>query len=214
MWGRLARLLRAAGHDVYTPSLTGVGERAHLASPEVDLSLHILDVLSALRYEALSDIVLVGHSYGGMVVTAVADQAPERMRTLVYLDAFVPKHGQALADLLSPEGRAAILGGTDWRVPPRAPEAQGMTNPDEISWVADRRDFQPRKTFTQPLSLAGRYGGPRVYVYSSAYSPSNFSRFAEEARTNPAWRYYELPTHHYPQISMPKETAELLLSYA
>jgi predicted alpha/beta hydrolase len=131
MWARLARLLRAAGHEVLTPSLTGIGERAHLATPETDLSTHILDVLNALRYEALSDVVLVGHSYGGMVVTGVADQ-------------------------------------------PRTPQAQGMTDPDEIAWIAERRSSQPRQTFTQPISLAGRSAGPKVFVYSSGYSPSSF----------------------------------------
>jgi pimeloyl-ACP methyl ester carboxylesterase len=133
MWGRVASLLRSAGHDLFTPSLTGIGERVHLASPDVDLSVHIQDVVNTLRYEALSEVVLVGHSYGGMVVTGVADQAPERIRTLVYLDAFVPKHGQALADLLGPEARAAMLSGADWRIAPRPPQLQGMTDTEEIA---------------------------------------------------------------------------------
>jgi pimeloyl-ACP methyl ester carboxylesterase len=214
MWARVARLLRAAGHEVYTPSLTGVGERVHLATPEVGLSTHVLDVLNALTYERLSDVVLVGHSYGGMVVAGVADQAPERVGALVYLDAFVPRDGEALADLLSAEARAAMLSGDDWRIAPRAPERQGMTDPDEISWMADRRGAQPRKTFTEPVSIAGRHRGPKVYVYSSGYYPSSFSRFAEEARAAPDWKYHELRTHHYPQISMPEETAELLTQYA
>jgi pimeloyl-ACP methyl ester carboxylesterase len=214
MWARLARLLRAAGHEVFAPSLTGIGERAHLATPDTDLSTHVLDVLNALRYEALSELVLVGHSYGGMVVTAVADQACERVGTLVYLDAFVPQDGEALADLLSPQARAAMLGPPGWQIAPRAPQAQGMTDPGEIAWIAERRGFQPRKTFTQPVSLAGRYAGPKVFVYCSGYSPSSFSRFAEEARRRSGWIYHELPTHHYPQVSMPKETAEILLQYA
>src|SRR5258706_14439752 len=93
MWQRLAPVLRKAGHEVLTPSLTGIGERAHLASPSVDLSAHVADVLGAIRYERLSECVLVGHSYGGMVVTGVADRAPEAIKTLVYLDAFVPQSG-------------------------------------------------------------------------------------------------------------------------
>jgi pimeloyl-ACP methyl ester carboxylesterase len=214
MWARLARLLRAAECEVYTPSLTGIGERVHLATAETDLSTHVDDVLNTLRYEALSDIVLVGHSYGGMVVTGVADQAPERVATLVYLDAFVPQNNQALADLLSVEARAAMLSGSDWRIAPRTPQMQGMTDPDEIAWIAERRGFQPRKTFTQPLSVAGRYRGPKVYVYSGGYAPSSFTRFAANARSDSAWAYHELPTHHYPQVSMPRETAALLLKYA
>ncbi len=214
MWARVARLLREAGCEVYTPSLTGIGERAHLATAETDLSTHLHDVLNTLRYEALSEVVLVGHSYGGMVVTGVADQAADRVATLVYLDAFVPQDGQALADLLGAEARAAMLSGSDWRIAPRTPQMQGMTDPEEIAWIGERRGFQPRKTFTQPLSVAGRYRGPKVYVYSSGYTPSSFTRFAATARSDPAWTYHELPTHHYPQVSMPRETAALLLRYA
>src|SRR5687767_2385168 len=105
MWSRLAQLLRSQGHGVCTPSLTGIGERSHLASADVDLSLHVKDVLQVIEYEQLSDFVLVGHSYGGMVVTPVADRAPEKIRSLVYLDAFVPKDGESLVDLARPEMR-------------------------------------------------------------------------------------------------------------
>ncbi len=199
---------------MYTPSPTRVGERVHLASAAVDLDTHILDVLNALKYEALSNVVLVGHSYAGMVVTGAADRAPERIATLVYLDAFVPKDGEALADLLGAEARGQILGSDGWIVPARAPQQQGMSDPDELAWLAGRRDAQPRRTFTQALSLAGHYGGERVYVYSSGYAPSSFSRFADEFRADPAWAYHELATHHYPHVSMPQETARLLLRYA
>ena len=102
-WRRVARVLRAAGHDVLTPTLTGLGERAHLMTRETNLSAHIQDVLAVLRWEGLSDVVLCGHSYGGMVVSGVADQAPERIRSLVYLDAFVPKDGESVFELLPPE---------------------------------------------------------------------------------------------------------------
>ena len=199
MWQRVAHVLRAAGQEVFTPSLTGLGERAHLASPAVDLSTHIADVLGALACERLSEVVLVGHSYGGMVVTGVADRAPERVRTLVYLDAFVPQPGQALVDL---------------QAPPLPPQAQGMSDPAELAWLEGRRGAQPMKTFTQPLALEGRYRGQRVYVSCTGYSPSSFAPFAEHARNDPAWRYHELPTHHYPQVSLPRETAGVLLNYA
>src|SRR5262249_8587354 len=161
-------VLRKAGHEVLTPSLTGIGERAHLASPSVDLSMHIADVLGAIRYERVSEAVLVGHSYGGMVVTGVADRSPEAVRTLVYLDAFVPQSGQALIDLLRPEVRAHFPKDVA-ALPPLPPHAQGMKDPKEIAWVDGRRDPQPIKTFTQPLTLEGRYRGPRVYVFSTGY---------------------------------------------
>ena len=212
MWQRLAPVLRKAGHEALTPSLTGIGERAHLASPSVTLETHIADVLGAIRYERLSEVVLVGHSYGGMVVTGVADRMPDVVRTLVYLDAFVPQSGQALVDLLRPEVRAHFP--TDAAaVPPLPPAVQGVKDAGEIAWFDGRRDPQPIKTFTQPLALQGRYGGMRAYVFCTGYSPTSFAPFAERARNSSAWRYHELPTHHYPHVSMPLETAGVLLNY-
>lgn len=209
MWSRLARELRGRGHEVFAPSLTGVGERAHLASAQVSLSTHVADVLNVLEYERLEQVVLVGHSYGGMVVTGVADRAPARLAALVYLDAFVPQDGQAVVDLAG-EGLRQHLPRDDWRLPPLAPAAQGMSDPVEIAWIAGRRSPQPLGTFTEKLSLAGRYRGPQRFVFCSGYSPSTFRTFAERLRGDPAWRYDELPTHHYPQVSMPRETAQLL----
>ena len=116
-WRKVRPLLIKAGHDVYTPSLTGQGERAHLATPQVNLTTHIKDVYNAIWYEDLTDIILVGHSYGGMVVTGVADQMPERIKHLVYLDAFLPENGQSLYDLGGGGPRPAD---GDWRVPMRA----------------------------------------------------------------------------------------------
>jgi pimeloyl-ACP methyl ester carboxylesterase len=213
MWQRLAPLLRKAGAEVFTPSLTGVGERAHLASPAVDVSTHIADVLGTLEYERLKDVVLVGHSYAGMVVTGVADRAPQRVGTLVYLDAFVPQNGQALLDLL-PERVRSHFPRDGSPVPPLPPAAQGMHDPAEIAWLDGRRNPQPIKCFTEKLSLEGRYRGARAYVFCSGYSPTSFTRFAEQARNDPAWRYHELATHHYPHVSMPAQTAGVLLNYA
>ena len=213
MWSRLARILRAAGHEVFTPSLTGIGELSHLASPAVDLAAHITDVLKLMEYKRLSGVVLVGHSYGGMVVTGVADRAAERIGVLVYLDAFVPSDGQALVDLVRPEVRAAIAAQSGWQVPPLPPQLQGMTDPAELAWIEGRRDSQPLRTFTQAVSVKGNFRGRKIYVFCSGYSPTTFSGFAAAARGDPAWRYHELPTHHYPQISMPRETAEILLQY-
>lgn len=213
MWQRLEPLLRRAGQDIARPSLTGIGERAHLASPAIDLETHIADVLGLLRYERMKDIVLVGHSYGGMVVTGVADRVPESVNTLVYLDAFVPEHGQALVDLLPSRVREHFPE-HGWQVPPLPPQAQGMGDAKEIAWLDGRRDPQPINTFTQKLELEGRYRGPRVYVACTGYSPTSFAPFAERARSDKAWRYHELPTHHYPHVSMPAETAGVLLNYA
>ena len=163
MWQRLAPLLRKAGHEVFTPSLTGIGERAHLASPAVDVSTHIADVLGTLEYERLDEAVLVGHSYAGMVVSGVADRAPQRIGTLVYLDAFVPQPGEALLDILPARVREHFPREGS-QVPPLPPAAQGVTDPREIAWFEGRRDPQPMKCFTEKLRLEGRFRGQRVYV--------------------------------------------------
>jgi len=210
MWARLAAVLRSTGHDVFTPSMTGIGERSHLASPDVNLSVHSKDILQVIEYERLADFVLVGHSYGGMVVTGVADRVPERVRSLVYLDAFVPRDGQALIDLARPEMRAALLDLKDWRIQPLPPQRQGMTDPGEIAWVEGRRNPQPLGTFKEKISLKGGYRGKKTYLFCSGYSPTSFSGFAAAAKADRTWQYHELPTHHYPQISMPQETAAIL----
>lgn len=211
MWSRLAQLLRAQGHEVFTPSMTGIGERSHLATPDVDLGVHTRDILQVIEYERLSDLVLVGHSYGGMVVTGVADRVADKLRTLVYLDAFVPRHGEALIDLARPEMRAALLEHKDWKLEPLSPQRQGMTDPREIAWLEGRRDPQPVGTFKEKISLKGNYRGKKTYIFCSGYSPTSFAGFAAAAKADKAWQYHELPTHHYPQISMPRELAAILV---
>jgi pimeloyl-ACP methyl ester carboxylesterase len=209
MWARLAQLLRTQGHEVFTPSMTGIGERAHLASPDVNLSLHTEDILQVIEYERLSDFVLVGHSYGGMVVTGVADRVAAKVRSLVYLDAFVPKDGQAALDLVRPEMREKILALPDWRIPP--PPPQGMSDKDELAWIEGRRNPQPAGTFKERIVLKNKSFSNRAYIFCSGYSPTTFAPFAAAIKSDKAWRYHELPTHHYPQISMPRELAALLV---
>ncbi len=137
VWRRVRRLLESAGHAVYAPTLTGLGERAHLIRPEIDLHVHIRDVLGVLEYEDLRDVVLVGHSYGGMVITGVADRVSDRLAQLVYLDADVPRHGESEFDLLTPEERAeyeeaASARGEGWRVPPPFPDPLSPGMPPEV----------------------------------------------------------------------------------
>jgi pimeloyl-ACP methyl ester carboxylesterase len=122
-WHDVIAPLRAAGHAVYPVTLTGLGERAHLARPDIDLTTHTQDVLGVLRCEELREVVLVGHSYGGMVITGVADRAPERLASLVYVDALIPENGQSVADLLGQEALDPVLAmvetaGEGWRSPP------------------------------------------------------------------------------------------------
>ena len=146
-WRRVADRLRALGHDVHTPTYTGLGDRAHLTHPMVDLETHIQDILSVIHAEDLSDFVLVGHSYGGMVVTGVADRVEEKVRHLVYLDAFLPGDGQSLNDLT---GRApdTVEG---FLVPPNPPAPD--TSADDLAWTLPRRRHQPVRCFSQKLRI-------------------------------------------------------------
>src|SRR3954447_6789466 len=156
VWKEVAALLREAGHEVYTPTLTGLGERSHLANREIGLDTHICDVVQVLEYEDLWDVVLVGHSYGGMVITSVADCVPDRLAHLVYLDAFVPDDGQSLHDLVPTDGSTrdremARREGDGWRIPLEEPWCMG-TN-DVLRWMHPYPTDQPLRSFDQPLYL-------------------------------------------------------------
>lgn len=213
-WKKMHPLLSAAGHRLITPTYTGLGEREHLANPSNDLETHIQDVLGVIKYEDLRDFVLIGHSYGGMVATGVADRARERIAKLVYLDAFVPKDGQALVDLIPREAangmREGVKAGDGWRIapnptPPDTPEA-------DAKWVAERRLPQSFKCFEQPVKLRnGESKLPRSYIYCKRVAPGdNFRQFAERARAGNGWSYYELDASHSPHITAPDALAAVL----
>jgi pimeloyl-ACP methyl ester carboxylesterase len=220
-WKKVRPLLRAAGHEVFTPSYTGLGERSHLATPDVNLSTHIQDVVNTLFYEDLRDVVLVGHSYGGMVATGAADRAADRVRKVIYLDAFVPRDGQALNDLTQrPPGSAldAPTGGPPpaegWLVPPMPPSDDAT--PEDQAWLAPRRGPQPRKTFEEKISLTGTVEKlPRVYIYCLQIRPGDvFGQFAARARSEPGWQYEEIDATHSPNVTAPEALVEILLRHA
>ena len=154
-WQKVRPLLRAAGHEVFTPTLAGLGERVHLARPDVGLDRHIEDVVNVLRFEDLYDVLLVGHSYAGMVIRGVADRIPERVTTLVYLDAFVPEHGERVLDLwpaaYRPDFEAMAMGFDGWRIPTLDP---GDEDPSIIAWEAGRTVPHPIATFREPIRLS------------------------------------------------------------
>jgi pimeloyl-ACP methyl ester carboxylesterase len=216
-WRKMRPLLRAAGHEIVTPSYTGLGERAHLASPSVDLDTHILDVMGALEYEDLRDVLLVGHSYGGMVATGVADRAGSRIARLIYLDAFVPQSGQSLFDLLSLEARSAMeerarQEGDGWRVPPN-PLPPDTPEPD-AEWAGPRRLAHPLKAFQQPLQLVAERQPPTAYVYCRRSGPGDvFAPFAARARYE-GWRYVEIDASHNPHITAPEDLCRVLEALA
>lgn len=214
MWQRLAPILRKAGHEVLTPSLTGIGERAHLASPAVDLHAHIADVLGTVRYERVTDAVLVGHSYGGMVVTGAADRKADRIKRLVYLDAFVPANGKCLLDYAVPERAARMRheGERTGFVTPPPMSLWGHVRPDPF--VAAREVKHPFATMAQkirfrdPQALARI---PKTFVYCAAPATGSFDQFAAKVRNDPAWRFHELRTGHDAMLLVPDEVARILL---
>lgn len=209
--------LRAAGHEVYTPTLTGLGERAHLESPAVNLDTHIADVVNLIEAEELSEIVLVGHSYGGMVVTGVADRLASRLRRVVYLDAFLPESGKCLLDYLHTDRRAVIeQGARDGFVDPLPMKIFGVTDPQDVAWVSRHETRQSYRTFAQPLNLAGNGGAnlPRTFVYCSNPPTGSFDQFAARLRTDPAWKFHELKTGHDCMITDPQGVIGILLENA
>lgn len=204
------RLLAAAGHEVVTPSLTGLGERSHLAGPHVDLSLHVRDVVNAVFYDDLTDVVLLGFSYGGMVVTGALEHVGERVRELVYLDAFVPDDGDSVHSLTG----GGLGGGSD-DVPasPREfedPAVAARSNP--------RRHAQPVRTLTEPLRVSvpvEQRDLGRTYIRATA-DPNGaiFDAAATRASTSSAWRYHEIATTHMIPENRPHELTALLLPLA
>ncbi len=209
-WKKMHPLMRARGHVLITPTCTGVGERGHLARPDIDLDTHIADILGVLDCEELTHVNLIGHSYGGMVATGVADRARSRITQLIYLDAFVPEDGDSVLDLLP----AAVLaqrkvGDDGWRVPP------GPMPPDtpaeDVAWCLPRRLPQPAKTMTQKLTLqGGALTLPRHYIYCQRHSPDDrFRRFYERAKRE-GWGTHEIDSSHNPHITCPQVLAEML----
>lgn len=218
---KLRPILHRAGHEVFTPSLTGIGERSHLTHPGVDLSLHITDVVNLIRYEDLEDIVLVGFSYGGMVVTGALDRIGDRVRHLVYLDAFVPENGQsvqAITGRFSGPEAGKIDAGHTWLV---APLPRRLDDPEETAWSEARRSLQPVGTLSEPVRLTKaleEWPFTRTYIKATADPDegpeSPFWAAAARAKASEHWAYRELPTHHLVAFSMPEQLSAMLLGIA
>ena len=219
---RVARILRSSGHDVYTPTLTGLGERSHLLSADVDLDLHITDVVGVLHYEDLSDVILVGHSYGGMVITGIADRAPDRIGRLVYLDAANPVNGQSLVDVSGPIIEAVrpygrVVDGVELVLLP-SPDAAllyGVTDPDDLAWMADRLSGHPWKCFEQPLELINEeklWAIPAYHIVCTSTLATREPKLMAEARS--AGRLWDIDTGHDLMITEPALVADALLAIA
>ena len=215
---RVARLLRQAGHEVYTPTLTGLGERAHLMNRAIDLATHVQDIVGVIRYEELSDVVLCGHSYGGMVITGVAEQIADKIRMLVYLDAFVPENGNSLFDYMSAEqsGRMrsdAMQNGDGYKVTPIS-AASLQVNAEDAAWVDAMCVKHPLATFEQKLALSGRHVSKRVYILATGHEPPLFAQFAERFKDDADWKVVSVPCGHDVMVDRPQELAATLIAAA
>lgn len=214
-WERLVARLRQDGAGIYTPTLTGLGDRAHLLSRSVSLETHIADVLQLLEEEDLSDVILVGHSYAGVVVTSVAGRVPGRLARLVYLDAVVPRCGQCLLDCTGPEFRSRIdeqvrTRGEGWRIPIATPESLGLLSEADINWVMPRLVPHPYRTFRDVVRWpAGQeLPVPRTYINCIGSRPRGGPRSPQAVGIDD---YHELSTGHDAMVTAPQELAQLLI---
>lgn len=217
-WQRVADLLEARGHKVHAPTLTGLAERRSELAPGIDLSTHAADVTDLVTRESLGNIVLVGHSYGGMVITQVAEKIGSAIASLVYLDAFLPEPGQSLLDLASPGTREAlakaIASGATTIAP--IPAAAFKVNEADQAWVDARCTPQPAATMTQAVSgIEGRDGVlAKTYIRASGYPSASFDAGLAKARNLKGWRTYEVACGHDVMLDAPQRLAEILLEVA
>ena len=223
-WQPVTDALRANGHEVYPLSNTGLAERVHLATPGTDLETHVTDLVNLLRYEDLTDAVLVGHSYGGLVITGAADRVPERVRHLVYVDTGPLPDGSSQADFAGPEERArnqALVEetGEGWRLPPPpwAELAAGVDGIDgeALAALGERSVPQPWASAVQPVRLSGAWEKMPCLGILSSFTAAQVRDLAATVPTfakmaGPNWTYEELPTWHWPMFTRPNDLAEIL----
>jgi pimeloyl-ACP methyl ester carboxylesterase len=209
VWKKMHPLMSARGHRLITPTLTGLGERSHLSNPDIDLETHIADILGVLKYEDLMTVNLIGHSYGGMVATGVADRTRERIAKLIYIDAFAPDDNDSVVDLLPAVARAQRKPSPDgFIVPfPMPPD----TPPQDRAWGEPLRAPQPAKTFEQKLRFhGGALTLPRHYIYCARHAPDDrFRQFYERAKRE-NWGASEIDSSHNPHVTCPEVLADLL----
>lgn len=217
-WQRVADRLRQGGHRVYTPTLTGLGERGHLLSANVGMDTHILDVVNTLRYEGLRDVVLVGHSYAGLVISGVAEQV-DSIASIIYLDAVVPKVDSSFYDYSPPQVQKAldalVAKGEIGRPP--VPAAVFGVNPDDRAWVDSLLTPHPIKSITDMVKISGAAEriGRKTYIRSTLYESSLFDAAYGEARSNPGWQTFTLDAGgHDSMIDEPERLSALMMEAA
>jgi pimeloyl-ACP methyl ester carboxylesterase len=225
-WERVVPLLTAAGHSVFAPSLTGYGDKVHLLGPEVGLDTHVDDITGLIAENNLDDVVLVGHSYAGLVISSAANQVPDRVAHLVYLDAMVPEDGESAVDV-QPVTRQLIelaeASESGWRVPPLPEQPPpfglfGVTDPADVAWLRGILSDQPVRCLQQPARLDNPAVNaiPRTHIHCTGAKPAGITRRPVppiQPNGTPA-QVWELPTGHDCMITMPSELSELLLKLA
>jgi pimeloyl-ACP methyl ester carboxylesterase len=213
-WRRVSDQLERRGHKAFTPTLTGLGERSHLMSANVNLDMHITDVVNVIKWESLQGIVLVGHSYGGWVVSGVAEQMLPAISAIVFLDAFMPENGQKGLDLNSERSKAEIAGalqrGDISRPPP--PATTWNVNEKDRAWVDAKQTAQPIGVSLQPIRLTGAREkvARKTYIRATDYFNPNFDRFYAKTKADPSWRTYAVHCGHDVMIDMPDRLVEIL----
>jgi len=226
-WSRVRSALQAKGHQFFTPTLTGIADRSHQLSNDINLTTHARDVANLMVWEELTDVVLCGHSYGGAVISAAAAMAPERVSHLVYLDAFVPENGESLIGLLgkalAPDVaamfiggfRGAALAGRSGLMQPIPAEVFNVAQANR-AWVDRRCVPQALATFETPALLSGGIDtvSSRLYILADGWDPSPFRHFAAKFEAAPGWRITKLPCSHDVMVDMPQELARELLTLA
>ncbi len=215
VWRDVAAGLRAIGHEVTTPTLTGLGERRHIGG-HIDLDTHIEDVVAHIEMEGLTNVTLVGWSYGGMVITGVLARIPEKIKAMIYLDAFVPANGKALVDYVPPATRAAWdkVKEADGLLPPLPFERLGLSDPAHLDFVTPRLVRQSWRTVYQPVKALTQWPDkPIAYIRCTANTPAAFDAFLETMKTDPKVRTDTIDTGHSCMLTKPEETIRLLVKY-
>ncbi len=218
IWRDVAERLRAKGHLVFTPTMTGLGEREHLVTPKTNLDTHIQDIAAVVSTERLDDVVLVGTSYAGLVISGVADRVPGKIATLIYLNAALPANGKCMLDTVSAERRAAVQKladdeGDGYRVSSKLVLDTGIEDETARQIFLSRTSAHPLPSLLQPIQLTGKYlyVKRKAYVLATKKISHHFKEYHDWASKQPGWTAHEIPTHHYPMATAPDVTADLLM---
>jgi pimeloyl-ACP methyl ester carboxylesterase len=217
-WRRVADRLEKQGHKVFAPTLTGLGERAHLISAQVDINTHVTDIVSVIKFESLDNIVLVGHSYAGLIITGVAEQIGSAISSIVYLDAFLPDDGDTLVGLSPEKVRAATFAARDKGEisRPFPPASAFGVNEKDQAWVNSKLTPQPLGTSFMPIKMTGAREkiAKKTFIRLTGYQSPFFDKALAQCRANKTWRTFEIATGHDIMVNMPDELTNLILEAA